>query len=138
MTRPKMAKLKQVILIRKDLKMRKGKEIAQGAHASMAVLLNYMRYGVVNGNKGEILLANMPKEVFLWATKGFRKIVVGVNSVKELRHYYHLAKRAGLPCSYIVDNGETEFHGKDTATAVAIGPAAEKKIDVITGKLQLL
>ena len=29
---------KQVIAIRKDLKMRRGKEIAQGSHASMAFL----------------------------------------------------------------------------------------------------
>ena len=32
--------MKQVIIIRKDLKMRRGKEIAQGSHASMAFLLN--------------------------------------------------------------------------------------------------
>ncbi len=30
--------MKQVIVIRRDLKMRRGKEIAQGAHASMAWL----------------------------------------------------------------------------------------------------
>jgi peptidyl-tRNA hydrolase len=30
--------MKQVIVMRKDLKMRRGKEIAQGAHASMAFL----------------------------------------------------------------------------------------------------
>lgn len=33
---------KQVIVMRKDLNMRKGKMVAQGAHASMAVLLDMM------------------------------------------------------------------------------------------------
>ena len=32
--------VKQVIVMRKDLNMRKGKMIAQGAHASMRVLLD--------------------------------------------------------------------------------------------------
>jgi PTH2 family peptidyl-tRNA hydrolase len=34
--------VKQVIIIRKDLNMRKGKMIAQGNHASMGVIFNYM------------------------------------------------------------------------------------------------
>lgn len=33
-----MSEVKQVIVIRRDLGMRRGKEIAQGAHASMAWL----------------------------------------------------------------------------------------------------
>ena len=36
--------IKQVIVMRRDLNMRKGKMVAQGAHASMAVLLNAGRY----------------------------------------------------------------------------------------------
>ena len=31
---------KQVIVLRKDLNMRKGKMVAQGAHASMAAILS--------------------------------------------------------------------------------------------------
>ena len=34
---------KQVIVLRKDLNMRKGKMVAQGAHASMAALLGTAR-----------------------------------------------------------------------------------------------
>jgi PTH2 family peptidyl-tRNA hydrolase len=36
---------KQVIVMRKALNMRKGKMIAQGAHASMKVILNLMDGG---------------------------------------------------------------------------------------------
>ena len=43
---------KQVIVIRKDLKMRKGKMCAQAAHASMKVILNellsYRKGGSIN------------------------------------------------------------------------------------------
>ena len=37
-----MNRIKQVILIRKDLTMRRGKEIAQGSHASMAFLVEQL------------------------------------------------------------------------------------------------
>ena len=39
----RMGSIKQVILIRKDLKMRRGKEIAQGSHASMEFLVSRIR-----------------------------------------------------------------------------------------------
>ena len=39
----KVQRLKQVILIRKDLKMRRGKEVAQGSHASMAFMTEKIR-----------------------------------------------------------------------------------------------
>jgi PTH2 family peptidyl-tRNA hydrolase len=42
--------IKQVIVIRKDLKMRRGKEIAQGAHAAMAWLTNRLRQSVPDAN----------------------------------------------------------------------------------------
>ena len=38
---------KQVIVIRRDLRMRRGKEIAQGAHASMAWLRAGVRCGMI-------------------------------------------------------------------------------------------
>ena len=37
--------IKQVIVIRRDLKMRRGKEIAQGAHASVSFLVKLIRCG---------------------------------------------------------------------------------------------
>ena len=39
---------KQVIVIRKDLNMRKGKMIAQGAHASMKVILDEFHFETFN------------------------------------------------------------------------------------------
>jgi PTH2 family peptidyl-tRNA hydrolase len=38
----------------------------------------------------------------------------------------------------IYDNGNTEFHGVKTLTAIAIGPDHAEFIDPITGHLQLL
>lgn len=125
--------VKQVIIIRKDLNMRKGKMISQGAHASMKVLLD------MNENKDcERLDIPITKEIVEWVFGNFRKIVVYVNSEQELIDIYNKAKDKELICSIIEDNGLTEFHGTPTLTAVAIGPDDEDKIDEITGSLPLL
>lgn len=131
--------VKQVIIVRKDLKMRKGKMIAQGAHASLAVLL---RGGTIQNisvypRKNNYVIPLTP-EMEQWLEGRFTKICVGVDSEDELLTIYDKAKMAKLPCSLIQDAGLTEFDGVPTYTAVAIGPAKNNAIDKITGDLKLL
>ena len=121
---------KQVIVIRKDLNMRKGKMVAQGAHASMAVLLDLIH----EANWKESKLPPATRE---WLHGHFTKIVVYVNSEHELLEIYSKAQGAKLPSALIKDAGLTEFK-EPTFTAVGIGPEEEEKIDAITGDLKLL
>lgn len=141
---------KQVIIIRKDLNMRKGKMIAQGAHASIAVIFNYMTpsYSKPFVGKGmerqsfhfDIDLPNNEtgEKMKEWMTGIFKKIVVGAETLNEMVEAYDKAKQAGIPCSIIEDAGLTEFGGNVTITAVAIGPDSPEKIDPITSKFNLL
>jgi PTH2 family peptidyl-tRNA hydrolase len=129
--------LKQVIILRKDLNMRKGKMIAQGAHASMAVLTNQME-DVSKDPNVHILELVLSKDEHEWTTEHFAKIALGVDSDIELVAVYEAAVAAQLPCVLITDEGLTEFHGVRTNTAVAIGPADRTEIDKITGHLKLL
>ena len=46
-----MERIKQVILIRKDLKMRRGKEIAQGSHASMQFIVKQILSHKISNQK---------------------------------------------------------------------------------------
>jgi PTH2 family peptidyl-tRNA hydrolase len=129
--------LKQVIVLRKDLNMRKGKMIAQGAHASMAVLTKRM----VERDMGEgttQLFLEVSENEREWIKEHFAKIALGVETGAELREIYEAALAAKLPASLITDEGLTEFRGVHTDTAVAIGPADRAKIDKITGHLGLL
>lgn len=124
--------VKQVIVIRKDLNMRKGKMIAQGVHASMKVFFDRLKpsengFGI-----------SLTPEMQQWVQGDFRKIVVYVNSEQELLEIYKQAIEANLPCALIQDNGLTEFKGIKTYTAVAIGPASDTDIDKITKDLPLL
>jgi len=131
---------KQVIVVRKDLNMRKGKLAAQVAHASMAVILNMMSKKRMLHGKMErwSLLMSDQDDIFKWLNESFKKIVVSVDSEAELMDLYVETQIAGLPCALIQDSGLTEFHGNPTYTAVAIGPATSEEIDRITGNLELL
>jgi len=69
----------------------------------------------------------------VWVEGLFIKIVLTVETEKDLLHAYELAQEAGLPCALVTDAGRTEFHGVPTNTTVAIGPAKAEAIDKITG-----
>lgn len=131
-------KTKQVIIIRKDLNMRKGKMIAQGSHASMAVVLNEI-YKQRNEDIVEVQGSWEKGNPFhSWLSGSFTKICVSVNSLEELLEIKKKADEAGLPNALIIDAGFTEFNGVPTETCMAIGPANADDIDLITGNLKLL
>jgi PTH2 family peptidyl-tRNA hydrolase len=114
--------------------MRRGKEIAQGSHASMAFLINRMR--TIPGTSTEITLALKPAEL-QWITKGMAKVCVKVNSEEELLECHAKALENGIESHLIRDSGRTEFDGVPTLTACAIGPDEPERIDQITGDLTL-
>lgn len=142
---------KQVIVMRTDTdpKMRKGKMIAQGAHASLAVLLNYFlgEYGdrEWDETKHHITHRSFHKELILqendpiyqWINNSFIKVVLA-GTFDDVVKSYQEAKRQGIPCSLIEDKGLTEFGGVPTITCCAIGPEYPEKIDKIIGHLKLL
>ncbi|MHA2218452.1 MAG: aminoacyl-tRNA hydrolase [Candidatus Hodarchaeales archaeon] len=137
-------KVKQVIVIRKDLNMRTGKLAAQVAHASMAVLLDKMeRSPVIHDVQGLIgvrytLNLRDKSPIYQWLNDSFVKIVVYVNSLEDLLVLRDNAESIKIPTALITDAGRTEFHGKPTVTALAIGPDKAEKIDKVTGDLPLL
>lgn len=131
--------VKQVIVVRKDLKMRKGKLAAQAAHASMKVLLDFMEKENLPGDQelwGFILDLDSP--LAFWLKGIFTKVVVSCNSEEELLELYSKAQDKELMCSLIQDAGRTEFHGEPTYTCIAIGPDYSNEIDQITANLPLL
>lgn len=130
--------MKQVIVIRKDLNMRKGKMIAQGCHASSEICMKFVTladFPMRGGSEGEKLVDWFRQ----WQTQhAHTKICVSVDSEDELLEVHRKGREAGLPISLIQDAGKTEFNGVPTYTAAAIGPAPSELIDPITGHLKLL
>lgn len=129
--------VKQVIVIRKDLKMRRGKEISQGAHASMAWLTKRLTLDKIDWVENWFVDGGFTEEEQQWVKGSFAKVCLQVNSEAELLQIYETAKEAGLEAHYITDSGATEFHGVPTVTCLAIGPDLADKIDLITQHLKL-
>ena len=125
-------RIKQVICVRHDLKMRRGKQIAQGAHASMSFICRRLQ------EKGTISMNDFSEAERTWFTGAFAKVCCRVDSEDELMEIHDKALEAGLEVHLITDSGKTEFHGQPTNTCLAIGPDEAEKIDEITGDLQLL
>jgi len=131
---------KQVLVVRKDLNMRKGKIAAQCAHASMSFLTkrgiifrtspwDYFRTSIYSSNVDEIEH---------WLDNSFRKICLYVESEEELDAIYQKALDNGLISHMVIDNGATEFNGVPTKTVVAIGPHEDSKFIGLTDHLPLL
>lgn len=125
---------KQVIVVRKDLNMRKGKIAAQASHASLGAILNY-------GGKiyeGTLNLTIEKQAVKEWLDGRFTKVCVSVDSEEELIDIYMKAMHNKVNVKLIKDAGLTEFGGVPTYTCLAIGPDYPENIDPITGHLKLL
>jgi PTH2 family peptidyl-tRNA hydrolase len=146
---------KQVIVVRKDLNMRKGKLAAQVAHASLKVFFDNMElleierelYGNEESPIENLFFSTYKKNfnnaMLSWLNykegdPGFTKIVVGCNSEAELFEIKEKCVIANIPHAIILDNGITEFGGVKTYTCIAVGPDEIEKIDPITSRFTLL
>jgi len=112
--------LKQVILVRSDLKMPKGKMAAQAAHAAVAAAMKSEK-----------------RKIKEWQNEGMKKVVLKVKDRKELIKYKNKAEIMGLVSALITDSGRT-FFKRATTTCLGIGPDDEEKIDVLTGNLKMV
>lgn len=117
-----MSAIKQVIAVRTDLKMGRGKTAAQVGHAcvlaSEAARISYHDWWMEWWDSQE-------------------KVVVKVSSYDDLEIIRQEAARAGLPYYMVRDAGHTQL-APGTATCVSVGPAPQHLIDQITGGLSLL
>lgn len=127
--------IKQVIVVRKDLNMRKGKIAAQVAHASMKFLIanSYSDHTT----RGEFVAAINDIEKN-WLLYHMAKIVVYVESEQELLDLVQKGRANDIQTHTIIDAGKTEFNGVPTLTCAAFGPDRSSKIDKVTGHLKLL
>ncbi|MBN1940689.1 MAG: peptidyl-tRNA hydrolase [Candidatus Diapherotrites archaeon] len=111
--------LKQVIVVRTDLKMGKGKIAAQCAHASV-----------------EAMLESPPSDVEAWRRTGMKKVVLKVGSKKELVQLFQKLKKS-FTVALIKDAGLTQVKPGEP-TCVGIGPADSAALEPHIKDLKLL
>ncbi|ADL57883.1 aminoacyl-tRNA hydrolase [Methanothermobacter marburgensis] len=112
--------MKQVIIVRSDLKMGKGKIAAQACHASIGSFKK-----------------TDPDKIRRWEIDGSKKVIVSVKSLDELLEIYESVKDSGISYYLVRDAGHTQIPA-GTITCLGIGPDEDEKIDKITGDLKLL
>ena len=113
-------KYKQVILVRDDLKLPKGKLAVQVAHASLDAAMK------------------SDKEIMeKWKKQGGKKVVLKVADEKELIKYMSMLENDGIKVALIKDAGYTVVE-PGTITCLGAGPDLEDKIDKVTGKLKMV
>jgi PTH2 family peptidyl-tRNA hydrolase len=118
-----MSSMKQVVAVRTDLGMGKGKLAAQVAHASLGA--------------AEEAMSRREEWYERWKSEGQLKVVVKVSGEGQLLELLKQAKKEHLPATLIQDRGLTQVEPGST-TCVGIGPAPSDQVDRITGKLKLL
>lgn len=114
---------KLVILVRNDVKMTKGKIAAQVAHAAVNCAFASRKKDPVKFNK--------------WYDTGQAKVVLKVDSLKDLFEFKAVAEAQGITCSLITDAGRTQID-PGTVTCLGIGPDKGSVLDKITGDLKML
>jgi len=119
-----VSEIKQVIVVRSDLGMGKGKIAAQVAHAAL--------------DAADTARRKHASWYDSWRDQGQAKVVVktdgGEAALEELQKQ---ARSLGLPVSLIQDRGLTQLE-PGTTTCLGIGPGPAGEIDKVTGKLKLL
>ena len=116
-------KYKQVIILRTDLGMSRGKIAAQAGHAAVSA--------------AEEARKKHPEWWKAWLEEGQCKVALKVKSEQELLNLEREAKASNLPSALVTDRGLTEVP-PGTITCLGIGPAPSLLIDEITGELPLL
>ena len=112
--------VKQVIVVRNDIKLSKGKMAAQVAHASL------------NSSKAASSRTNKK-----WEADGQKKVILKAKDLKHIIELGRKCKKLKIPHSIITDAGLTEVSA-GTVTCIGIGPEEDSKLDKITGSLPLL
>ena len=117
------AEYKQVLVVREDLRMGRGKVAAQCCHASIGAFKRLWR------RRDAALLR--------WDECGQTKVVLGVGSLEELHAILAKAQELGVGHYLVSDAGRTQVE-PGTQTVLAVGPAPVSTVNSVTGHLKLL
>ena len=114
--------MKQILVMRKDLNMRKGKLIAQGAHASLKATLENLDHPSV-------------KE---WLSGAFTKIAVSICWYTVKFCFSCVSNQCCYKTSFFCFLHNFKQFFLTCNTCIAVGPASHEDLLPITGHLKLL
>ena len=128
---------KQVIIVRRDIRMRRAEMVATAAKASFSFLVDNNE----SKSENELQLKLTPDES-AWLFGNSKSVILGVQSESALRSIMLQAELDGLTvCPQYrgmrVDESKSDYC-YEQLVCVAIGPHEEDIIDTITSNLKLI
>jgi len=125
-----MKDIKQVIIVRKDLNLRKNELASHVATASMGFLLENNE-----SERNDVINVKLSNEEVMWLNGSFEKIIVGVDSEKDLKDLMFKAELEGIGVYPVLSRNSDKFNDS-TITCAALGPDDSKLINHVTGHLK--
>lgn len=122
--------VKQVIVVRSDLHMRRDRVAEQAAKASMQFLIDNNE-----ATRGDELTVRLSNDEASWLMSGSLTSVVACDSEDALRDLVFRAELADIEVHSI---NERHDDGQPTLTCAAFGPTTERELDRIVGRLRLI
>lgn len=116
-------RFKQVLVVRLDLKMGRGKIAVQCSHAAVSA--------------SEEARTHYQLWWKAWMGEGQRKVALKVRNLDELINLERGARRLRLPVYLVKDMGITQVP-PGSSTCLGLGPAPSASLDSLTGDLPLL
>ena len=114
---------KMVLVVNTELEMGKGKVAAQCGHAAVACF--------------KAALVEEPQLVATWERTGQTKVVVRGGGEESLLAVSLAGRQAGMVVAEVRDAGRSQVEAS-SLTVIGLGPANNRLIDKVAGKLKLL
>lgn len=123
---------KQIILLRRDLKLRRAEAAALASKASMAFIIEYDVSD--RSDSVQIKLTGIEAE---WILNSATRIILGVQTEDALKKILLKAELQGIPTYEINGPSSGKFDEGIQLIAASLGPDESEKLDIITGNLKL-
>ena len=124
--------LKQVILLRRDMKLRRAEAAALASKASMSFILESDMSE--RSSNVQVDISGIEAE---WMLGSAKRIVLGVSSEDTMKKLLLKAEVQGVSTYEIIGSSSGKADEGSQIIAASLGPDEDDKLDIITGNLKL-
>lgn len=130
--------VKQIVVIRKDLKLSKTEMLTQSNYATSELIKSFMKRDkqFLGKNIKYVIETELNSALDILLSKADNKEFFIVDSEDELLHLYNKVKISNIPVVLIEDSSLRGSKKDKVKTCICIGPVKEEEISKIVGHLQ--
>lgn len=126
-----MSNIKQAIIFRKDIKIRRGKLASLASLASAKFIIENNE-----ADRNDELFVKLSQEEVQWIKESSPKVILGIDTAIELTDLAFRAELLGINVYSVFDEKLTKADRNSYPICVALGPDDEELINQITNHLK--